>query len=113
MTRSASPPALAPYFRTNAPSAGSARQPWPGAPVRVDRLDLVVARDDLDRFAAWFERVHCERWNERWLDYGGVTVCCEGRPVRVRPLPDIEREHSDVRRLMGRVRARAAAPAPG
>jgi hypothetical protein len=42
-----------------------------------------------------------------------VTVCCGGRPVRVRPLPDIEREYPDVRRLMNRVRARGAPPAPG
>ncbi|HEV7897765.1 MAG TPA: helix-turn-helix domain-containing protein [Planosporangium sp.] len=115
-----------------------------GVPINPTRLDLAVAHDDLDRFAAWLQGVNCQRWNERWLDYGGatvdprepgpmrwmigfyelrldvtpaapaaVTVCCAERPVRVRPLPDIEREYSDVRRLTRRVRARAAAPTPG
>jgi transcriptional regulator with XRE-family HTH domain len=116
-----------------------------GVPIRPDRLDLAVARADLDRVAVWLERAHCQRWNERWLDYGGVTVdprvpglpmrwligfhelrveivpgtpgavtvCCGRRQVRVRPLTDIEYEHPGVRRLIRRVRVRAAAPAPG
>jgi transcriptional regulator with XRE-family HTH domain len=116
-----------------------------GVPIGADRLDLVVAESDLDRFADWFERVYCHRWNERWGEYGGlsvdprepglplrwmvgydevrleimpalpasVTVCCGERRLPVRPLVDLEREHSDIRRLMRRVRDRAAAPGPG
>jgi transcriptional regulator with XRE-family HTH domain len=45
-----------------------------GVPIGADRLDLVVAESDLDRFADWFERVYCHRWNERWGEYGGLSV---------------------------------------
>jgi hypothetical protein len=116
-----------------------------GAPLRADRLDLLVAECDLDRFAAWFETGYCQRWNERWQDWGydsvdprdpglpmrwlvgytdirlavvpelpaTVGVRCRDRVLRVRPLPDIEREFPDVGLLMRRVRVRAGAPEPG
>jgi transcriptional regulator with XRE-family HTH domain len=43
-----------------------------GAPIAVPRIDLAVAEKDLGGYAELFARVVCSRWNERWLDYGGV-----------------------------------------
>jgi hypothetical protein len=42
-----------------------------GAPIASgDRMDLAIAEDDLNDFAEWFASVDCQRWNERWLDWG-------------------------------------------
>jgi transcriptional regulator with XRE-family HTH domain len=41
-----------------------------GAPVAVRCLDLVVAEAEQDRIVGWLESIPCQRWNERWLDWG-------------------------------------------
>jgi transcriptional regulator with XRE-family HTH domain len=55
-----------------------------GVPIGARRIDLAVAEADLHLFAAWFEQVNCQRWNERWMDYGGLTVDprAPGLPMR-------------------------------
>ncbi|HEX6500384.1 MAG TPA: helix-turn-helix domain-containing protein [Micromonosporaceae bacterium] len=46
-----------------------------GVPVRVTRLDLVVAKADLDRLADWaLSYPGLTRWVERWRDFGGPDV---------------------------------------
>jgi transcriptional regulator with XRE-family HTH domain len=51
-----------------------------GMPVRVQRIDLIVARDDLELFAEAMPRFSTQRWSERWQAF------CSELPAR-RPGP--------------------------
>lgn len=51
-----------------------------GMPVRVQRIDLIVARDDLELFAEAMSRFSTQRWSERWQAF------CSELPAR-RPGP--------------------------
>ena len=41
-----------------------------GAPVPAEATEIALAWRDVDRFAAWPERGHAQRWNERWQEFG-------------------------------------------
>ena len=53
-----------------------------GLPVRVRRLDLVLARDDRPLLAGAVGRLSAVRWNERWQEFRDLVPADRPGPLR-------------------------------
>jgi transcriptional regulator with XRE-family HTH domain len=53
-----------------------------GIPVRVPRLDLILARGDLEDFAEGLRRLNVKRWSDRWQDYLDPVPADRPGPMR-------------------------------
>ena len=46
-----------------------------GVPIRPNRFDLAIAQANLPLLGTWIRALpNCQRWNERWRDFGGCDV---------------------------------------
>jgi transcriptional regulator with XRE-family HTH domain len=93
-----------------------------GLPIRVHRIDVMVAHDDRPRFALALRRFGAVRWSERWQEFRDHSPAERPGPMRwlisglwelrVPPLPWLEANDPDVAELRGRLsRAGWVAPA--